>query len=39
MVTADAEYPPAPVPARPSLKALREAAQSCRARELWQGTR
>jgi uracil-DNA glycosylase family protein len=29
---------PAPVPARPSLSSLREAAQRCRACELWEGT-
>jgi DNA polymerase len=32
------EHPTAPVPARPSLRSLREAAQGCRACELWEGT-
>jgi DNA polymerase len=30
------EYPPAPVPRRPTLKALRETVQSCRACDLWE---
>ncbi|MGB9184215.1 MAG: UdgX family uracil-DNA binding protein [Solirubrobacteraceae bacterium] len=33
-----ADRPPPPVPRRPSLRALRESAQACRACELWQGT-
>jgi uracil-DNA glycosylase family protein len=33
-----ADRPPPPVPARLSLRALREAAQECRACELWEGT-
>jgi uracil-DNA glycosylase len=30
------EYPPPPIPERPSLKALRESVQSCRACDLWE---
>jgi uracil-DNA glycosylase family protein len=32
-----AEHPPPPIPERPSLKKLREAAQHCRACDLWEG--
>src|SRR5215218_909390 len=32
-----AQVPPAPVPARPTLPRLRSAAQTCRACELWAG--
>jgi uracil-DNA glycosylase family protein len=31
------DYPPAPVPARPSSAKLREAVQTCRACDLWDG--
>ena len=31
------EWPPAPVPERPSFKNLREAAKRCRACDLWEG--
>ncbi len=30
------EYPPPPIPARPSMTALREAVQGCRACDLWE---
>lgn len=30
------EYPPPPIPERPSVKALRESVQSCRACDLWE---
>jgi uracil-DNA glycosylase family protein len=33
----DGEYPPPPVPERPSLRNLRDAVQSCRACDLWEG--
>lgn len=38
MSTAHDQPSAAPVPARPSLRSLREAAQGCRACELWEGT-
>src|SRR5437660_12175703 len=31
------EFPPAPVPDRPSLKSLHEAVGDCRACDLWEG--
>src|SRR5690242_11653659 len=31
------EFPPAPVPDRPSLKSLHEAVHDCRACDLWEG--
>jgi uracil-DNA glycosylase family protein len=37
MSRAVAEHPPPPIPERPSLNRLREAAQHCRACDLWEG--
>ncbi len=37
MTPAAAEYPPAPVPGRPSVKSLREAVQRCKACDLFEG--
>jgi uracil-DNA glycosylase family protein len=34
--SSDAEYPPAPVPARPSLTNLRSSLEECRACDLWE---
>jgi uracil-DNA glycosylase family protein len=36
MTAVQAEYPPAPVPPRPSLTNLRKAVQECRACDLWE---
>jgi len=36
MTAVQAEYPPAPVPPRPSLTSLRKSVQECRACDLWE---
>ncbi|MFL5865098.1 MAG: UdgX family uracil-DNA binding protein [Solirubrobacteraceae bacterium] len=38
MPASTSQLNPAPVPARPSLRSLREAIQGCQACELWEGT-